>query len=83
MPTFWVPIIAPTGDDAERIAATLKEAGIAEVGPAHGGPLPHDLPEPRLYAKLDAADEAGAEARIREVVGEGPEIGPAGPARSG
>jgi len=82
MTTYWVPIITPTGDEAERVAATLKEAGIAEVGPAHGGPLPHDLPEPRLYAKVDADDEGAAEARVREVVGGGVEVGPAGPARA-
>ena len=82
MPIFWVPVTAPTGDEAERVAATLKEAGIAEVGPAHGGPLQHDLPEPRVYAKVEADDEAAAEARVREVVGESPVVGPAGAARS-
>ncbi len=81
MPIYWVPVITPSGEEAEMVAATLKKAGISEVGPAHGGPL-HDLPEPRLYAKLEAEDEGAAEARIREIVGEDRDVGPAGPARS-
>ena len=81
MPTYWVPIHAPTGDEAEKIAAKLSEAGISEVGPAYGGRF-HDLPQPGVYAKIDADDEGAAEARIREVVGEGLEVGPAGLARA-
>ena len=74
MPNFKVPV---RSEDADEMARALEGAGLTKSGLASGVAGDAESFSGRMTVVLEAADEAAAEARVREAVGEGPEVGPA------
>jgi hypothetical protein len=75
---FKVPFAS---DSPEQARQALDRAGIPTFGPALAG---HSNPEswkigPRMTTVLEADSGEAAEARVREVVGDGCRVGPAEP----
>jgi len=79
MARFKVPV---TSDTPQETREALDRAGVPTLGPAYAefvGAAETGTVTSRMLTELDADDEAAARRRVREAVGDGPQVGPVEP----